>query len=345
MSLVAKREEVIENQFAYQEGNFGMEEMMATIPRVVAVSAVSPGCSAQKQSKGQQGASGTSEAFEDSRCNGTLRKKASPRASTGEDSSGQRYSADPTAVLCEDPQDPYASSMQDKKPPDFLSPVEENPFVTLRRNGETHRNGVYHSTSNGQPQTEDEYVNDPLYLNTFHNSGEKSHDTLRKNGILVTHAAAAGAASGTLVAGNTGGSNVSKPMQPTASSVQIPTQPIYQGKPSISILSGHTLHSTHPGHTLHPTHTLHPAHSGTIKADTKPKKTFDSPDYWQHSLPPKATLHNPEYLQDCSTRFFYRQNGRIRPAVAENQEYLADYALKPGTVLPPPPYRQRNTVV
>ncbi|KTF72029.1 hypothetical protein cypCar_00042333 [Cyprinus carpio] len=244
------------NQFAYQDGSFGMEEMMATIPRVVAVSAVSPGCSAQKQSLTQQGASGSSEAFEDSRCNGPLRKKVSPRASTGEDSSGQRYSADPTVMLCErgaraeTDQDGYMSAMQDKKPSDYLNPVEENPFVTHRRNGEVH--------------------------------------TLER---------------------------------------------------------GHTLHSAHPGNTLHPTHTLHPAHSGTIKADIKPKKTFDNPEYWQHSLPPKATLHNPEYLQDCSTRFFYRQNGRIRPAVAENQEYLSEYALKPGTVLPPPPYRQRNTVV
>uniref|UniRef100_A0A8C2E0I1 Receptor protein-tyrosine kinase n=1 Tax=Cyprinus carpio TaxID=7962 RepID=A0A8C2E0I1_CYPCA len=249
----------LQNQFAYQDGSFGMEEMMATIPRVVAVSAVSPGCSAQKQSMAQQGASGSSEAFEDSRCNGTLRKKASPRASTGEDSSGQRYSSDPTVILCERgvraeiDQDAYMSAMQDKKPSDYLNPVEENPFVTHRRNGEVHTlERGYHSTSNGQPKVEDEYVNDPLYLNTFHNSGEKSHD---------------------------------------------------------------------------------------------PKKTFDNPEYWQHSLPPKATLHNPEYLQDCSTRFFYRQNGRIRPAVAENQEYLSEYALKPGTVLPPPPYRQRNTVV
>uniref|UniRef100_A0A8C1ZSX2 Receptor protein-tyrosine kinase n=1 Tax=Cyprinus carpio TaxID=7962 RepID=A0A8C1ZSX2_CYPCA len=232
---------------------------------------LTPGCSAQKQSLTQQGASGSSEAFEDSRCNGTLRKKVSPRASTGEDSSGQRYSADPTVMLCERgaraeiDQDGYMSAMQDKKPSDYLNPVEENPFVTHRRNGEVHTlERGYHSTSNGQPKAEDEYVNDPLYLNTFHNSGEKSHNVLRKNGV---------------------------------------------------------------------------------PADIKPKKTFDNPEYWQHSLPPKATLHNPEYLQDCSTRFFYRQNGRIRPAVAENQEYLSEYALKPGTVLPPPPYRQRNTVV
>ncbi|CAM4601339.1 unnamed protein product [Leuciscus chuanchicus] len=339
------------NQFAYQDGSFGMEEMMATIPRVVAVSAVSPGCSAQKQSMAQQGASGSSEAFEDSRCNGTLRKKASPRASTGEDSSGQRYSADPTVILCErgaraeTNQDGYMGAMQDKKPSDYLNPVEENPFVTLRRNGEVHTvERGYHSTSNGQPKVEDEYVNDPLYLNTFHNSGEKSHDVLRKNGVPVAHTAVAAA----VVVANTvtsNSQNLSQTMQPAAPSAHISTQPLYQGKQSISTLSGHTLHSAHPGHTLHPAHNLHPAHSGTIKADIKPKKTFDNPEYWQHSLPPKATLHNPEYLQDCSTRFFYRQNGRIRPAVAENQEYLSEYALKPGTVLPPPPYRQRNTVV
>lgn len=94
---------------------------MATIPRVVAVSAVSPACSSQKQSVAHQGASGSSEAFEDGRCNGTLKKKASPRASTGEDSCGQRYSADPTVLLCErgvraeTDQDGYMGAM-DKKP-------------------------------------------------------------------------------------------------------------------------------------------------------------------------------------------------------------------------------------
>uniref|UniRef100_W5LI31 Receptor protein-tyrosine kinase n=1 Tax=Astyanax mexicanus TaxID=7994 RepID=W5LI31_ASTMX len=257
---------IIKNQFAYQDGSFGMEEMMATIPRVVAVSAVTPSCSSQEASIAlQQSAAAPPE---DPRCNGTLRKQPLSRLSAVEDSSGQRYSTDPTLLLSEraaradKDQDGYISAKKDKNPSDYLNPVEENPFVTRRRNGEIHTlDPAHHSASNGQPKMEDEYVNDPLYLNTFHNSGDKSQETLRKNGIPV------------------------------------------------------------------------------------PKKTFDNPEYWQHSLPPKATLHNPEYLQDCSTRFFYRQNGRIRPAVAENQEYLTEYALKPGTVLPPPPYRQRNTVV
>uniref|UniRef100_A0AAZ3QUZ9 receptor protein-tyrosine kinase n=1 Tax=Oncorhynchus tshawytscha TaxID=74940 RepID=A0AAZ3QUZ9_ONCTS len=211
--------------------------------------------------------------FEDQRCNGTLRKQASPRP----DSSGQRYSADPTIMLGErgargdTDQDGFLTAMREKASSDYLNPVEENPFVTRRRNGDTltlDSCNPYQQAGSG-PRVDDEYVNEPLYLNTFHNpggpgpgEGDYTDYTLKKNGTR-------------------------------------------QDK----------------------------------------NKTFDNPEYWQHSLPPKATLHNPEYLQDCSTRFFYRQNGRIRPAVAENQEYLTEFALKPGTVLPPPPYRQRNTVV
>uniref|UniRef100_A0A4W5LLL3 receptor protein-tyrosine kinase n=1 Tax=Hucho hucho TaxID=62062 RepID=A0A4W5LLL3_9TELE len=227
------------NQFVYQDPSFDMEDMLGTIPRVLSLS---PG----DQSAGGQGGSGP----EPQRCNGTLRKQATPRPS----SSGQRYSSDPTIMLGErgargdTDQDGYLTAMREKASSDYLNPVEENPFVTRRRNG-----------------------------------------------------------------------------------------------------AALTLDSFHPSHPAHPGYTLHPGLTGTIMLDKKNRpdnnKTFDNPEYWQHSLPPKATLHNPEYLQDCSTRFFYRQNGRIRPAVAENQEYLTEFALKPGAVLPPPPYRQRNTVV
>uniref|UniRef100_A0A674F0W0 Receptor protein-tyrosine kinase n=1 Tax=Salmo trutta TaxID=8032 RepID=A0A674F0W0_SALTR len=233
----------LQNQFVYQDPSFDMEDMLGTIPRVLSLS---PG----DQSAGGQGGSGPEhQCFEDQRCNGTLRKQATPRPS----STGQRYSADPTIMLGErgargdTDQDGYLTAMREKATSDYLNPVEENPFVTRRRNG-----------------------------------------------------------------------------------------------------AALTLDS-HPSHPAHPGYTLHSGLTGTIMLDKKNRqdknKTFDNPEYWQHSLPPKATLHNPEYLQDCSTRFFYRQNGRIRPAVAENQEYLTEFALKPGTVLPPPPYRQRNTVV
>uniref|UniRef100_A0A672H2K3 Receptor protein-tyrosine kinase n=1 Tax=Salarias fasciatus TaxID=181472 RepID=A0A672H2K3_SALFA len=232
------------------------------------------GCvSSQELTSGGQIAVGFGRGGQDDpRCNGTLRKQASPRSSGGDDSSGQRYSADPTGLLAEraakaeKDQDGYMTAMRDKSSTDFLNPVEENPFVTRRRNGEAHTvtdgagcHTLHLSAAAAAPKPQsahagDEYINEPLYLNTFLNPGDK-------NGL--------------------------------------------KGK----------------------------------------KATFDNPEYWQHSLPPKSSLHNPEYLQDCSTRFFYRQNGRIRPAVAENQEYLSEAAMKAGNVLPPPPYRQRNTVV
>ncbi|XP_076858363.1 receptor tyrosine-protein kinase erbB-4 [Brachyhypopomus gauderio] len=332
------RVESSRNQFTYPDGSFGVDDMMATVPRVVAVSAVTPECSiSQEQSIAQQGATAP---LEDPRCNGTLRKQVSARLSVGEDSSSQRYSTEPTLLMSErvaradKDRDGYTCGKKDKNPTDYLHPVEENPFVTRRRNGDAHALDQGHHTLPGsQLKMEDEYVNDPLYLNTFHNSGDKNLEAMRKNGLPITHAAAA------TIPGPTNGQSPAQSGHPSHSA------PVYSGQSSIPTLSGHTLLPSRPGHALHPTHTLHQVHSGTVMADKKPKKTFDNPEYWQHSLPPKATLHGPEYLQDCSTRFFYRQNGRIRPAVAENQEYLTEYALKAGTVLPPPPYRQRNTVV
>lgn len=148
---------------------------------------------------------------------------------------------------------------------EYLNPVEENPFVSRRKNGDLQAldNPEYHNASTGPPKAEDEYMNEPLYLNTF--ASALGNAEYLKNNIL---------------------------------SVQ-----------------------------------------------EKAKKAFDNPDYWNHSLPPRSTLQHPDYLQEYSTKYFYKQNGRIRPIVAENPEYLSEFSLKPGTVLPPPPYRHRNTVV
>lgn len=213
------------------------------------------------------------------------------------------------------------------------------------------------------PRVDDEYVNEPLYLNTFHNpggpgpgEGDYTDYTLKKNGVpgghnpilatLTSQPGATGVTAGQ--SGTTQAGNPSHSVQATNAHA-VSAQPGYAAPPGLGAAGPHPGHILHPGHHSHPGYTLHPGLTGTIMVDKKTRqdknKTFDNPEYWQHSLPPKATLHNPEYLQDCSTRFFYRQNGRIRPAVAENQEYLTEFALKPGTVLPPPPYRQRNTVV
>ncbi|NXH81809.1 ERBB4 kinase, partial [Edolisoma coerulescens] len=242
------------NQFVYRDGGYAAEVPMPYR---------APGCIIP-EAPPAQGA--TAEIFEDTCCNGTLRKQVATLAK--EDSSTQRYSADPTVFIPERvvrgelDEDGYMTPMRDKPKTDYLNPVEENPFVSRRKNGDLQAvdNPEYHNAPNGQPKAEDEYVNEPLYLNTFANTLENT-EYLKNN------------------------------------------------------------------------------------LPEKAKKAFDNPDYWNHSLPPRSTLQHPDYLQEYSTKYFYKQNGRIRPIVAENPEYLSEFSLKPGTVLPPPPYRHRNTVV
>uniref|UniRef100_A0A8C7ZJL7 Receptor protein-tyrosine kinase n=1 Tax=Oryzias sinensis TaxID=183150 RepID=A0A8C7ZJL7_9TELE len=211
----------------------------------------------------------------DQRCNGSLHKKKGG-LSAGEDSGAQRYSADPTIFLGEratrgdTDEDGYMTPMKDKSSSEYLNPVEENPFVSRRKNGEIHAldNPGYHSTPNSQPKGEDEYINEPLYLNTFHNPADLGLEALRRNGL------------------------------------PLPTQ--------------------------------------------KLKVTFDNPEYWQHSLPPKSSIQVvPDVAQGGSTntKLLYKQNGHTRSGAAENPDYISEFSLKSGTVLPPPPYRQRNTVV
>uniref|UniRef100_A0A8D3BNM8 Receptor protein-tyrosine kinase n=1 Tax=Scophthalmus maximus TaxID=52904 RepID=A0A8D3BNM8_SCOMX len=234
------------NQFGYRDGG----------PNPVDGSAVGA-----QAGPNQEAAGGSGPGLEDQRCNGSLHKKSLSQ-NGAEDSGGQRYSADPTIFLGErtsrgdTDEDGYMTPMKDKK---YLNPIEENPFVSRRKNGEIHAldNPGYHSTPNSQPKGEDEYINEPLYLNTFHSPAE-------------------------------------------------------------------------------------------LASGKKLKVTFDNPEYWQHSLPPKSSNQAaPDGAQGGSTnaKLFYKQNGHIRPAVAENPEYMTEFSLKAGTVLPPPPYRQRNTVV
>uniref|UniRef100_W5L1C2 Receptor protein-tyrosine kinase n=1 Tax=Astyanax mexicanus TaxID=7994 RepID=W5L1C2_ASTMX len=206
---------------------------------------------------------------EEKLCNGSLKMQSG--AGFAEDVSAQRYSANPTVFLPQITQrggtdkDGYMAPRKDKSSSDRLNPVEENPFVTRRTNGEIHAldNPGYHSTPDGHPKIDEPYFNEPLYLNTFHNK----------------------------------------------------------------------------------------ANSNLLK---KYWKTFDNPEYWQHSLPLKASSQeNPlkDSSQSCNAtslykQTLYKQNGRVRSTVVDNPEYLSELeAMKPGQVLPPPPYRQRNTVV
>ncbi|KAF7243609.1 Receptor tyrosine-protein kinase erbB-4 [Varanus komodoensis] len=247
------------NQFIYRDGSLTTEQGVL-LPYRAAIPSMAPEPPIMQSA---------AEICDDSCCNGTLRKQGSSLPQ--EDSVTQRYSADPTVFLPERgprnelDEDGYMTPMPEKSKTDHLNPVEENPFVSRRKNADLQAldNPEYHNSQNGQPKAEDEYVNEPLYLNTFPSTFENS-EYLKKNGLPLPE---------------------------------------------------------------------------------KPKKAFDNPGYWNHSLPPRSTLQHPDYLQEYSTKYFYKQNGRIRPIVAENPEYLSEFALKPGTMLPPPPYRHRNTVV
>uniref|UniRef100_A0A8C1V5L0 Receptor protein-tyrosine kinase n=1 Tax=Cyprinus carpio TaxID=7962 RepID=A0A8C1V5L0_CYPCA len=209
------------------------------------------------------------DALEEQQCNGSLKKQ--PMSGSGDDCDGQRYSADPTVFLGErNPKttdgNGYMSPMNNGGKPHHLSPVEENPFVNQRKNSNINAldNPGYHSTPDRKPKGEDEYINEPLYLNTYNNSSGTNQEIMRKDGASIP----------------------------------------------------------------------------------KSKKNFDYPDYWQHSLPPKVTQPNPQDpTQVCKSKHLYRHSIRSHIAVADNPEYLSEFNKRPGTVLPPPPYRHRNTVV
>lgn len=116
-------------------------------------------------------------------------------------------------------------------------------------------------------------------------------------------------------------------------------KPVAAGK---SGLSGHPFHSGSITQQVHP---------GMILVDKKYWKTFDNPEYWQHSLPLKSSqgnLHSSS--QSCHSSLYRqslsKQNGCVRSSVTKNLDYTPESeAMRPGTSLPPPPYRQRNTVV
>ncbi|XP_055022698.1 receptor tyrosine-protein kinase erbB-4, partial [Boleophthalmus pectinirostris] len=378
------------NQFGYRDGGPNPTE----------------GSSSGAQAGATQEASGGS-ALEDQRCNGSLHKKNKSQGTgedsgghrysqgTSEDSGGHRYSADPTIFLGErtsrgdTDEDGYMTPMKDKSSSEYLNPIEENPFVSRRKNGEIHAldNPGYHSTPNSQPgKGEDEYINEPLYLNTFHNPADLGLEVLRRNGLPLPSQPPSSISATT-----------SGPHLPLTIQTSLPHYPLPSSQPSPAGLAchhlppGHLLHHTlkagqlgNPtsqigtsaqaqagqsgtlstaapmgigtlpayqshGGTMHPASLLkHGGHTTGKGSGKKLKVTFDNPEYWQHSLPQKSSVQmGADGAQGGSTnaKLFYKQNGHIRPAVAENPEYMSEFSLKPGTVLPPPPYRQRNTVV
>ncbi|XP_059409555.1 receptor tyrosine-protein kinase erbB-4-like [Carassius carassius] len=377
-----------QNQFVYHDGSVCPEEVIGSRPHEALATGSGPSVSAGIQRSGLDPA-------DEQHCNGSLKKQPTAHSV---DSSGQRYSADPTVLLGEKGQredtdeDGYMSPMKDKISTNHLNPVEENPFVTRRKNKDIHSldNLGYHSTPDGKPNCEDEYINEPLYLNTFSNTCGMNQEMLRKNGVSIPlQMTTAAHTQGTHIPHIT---QLGKPNHSHGPHVHFaipPVQPVHPGPMSQNDQHTHSVELVHdhgsksvlpapagqislvsqqvqPGHPNKSNRSpqqFHLAKSGkggtmglpghpvqlgtqigTALVDKMYKNSFDNPEYWQQSLPPKAT---PQNSQDssviCNNKFLYKQNGHIKPAVAENPEYLS--GMKPGTVLPPPPYRQRNTVV
>ncbi|XP_016135076.1 receptor tyrosine-protein kinase erbB-4-like [Sinocyclocheilus grahami] len=359
-----------QNQFGYHDGSLCPEDVTGSRPHEAGATGSGPLVLAGMQRSGL-------DPVDEKHCNGSLRKQ--PTAHSVEDSNGQRYSADPTVPLGEKGQredtdeDGYMSPMKDKISTNHLNPVEENPFVKRRKNKDLHAldNPGYHSTPDGKSKCEDEYISDPLYLNTFNNTSDMNQEMLRRNGISIPLQVTTAAHTP-----DTHVPHITQMGKPHHHSHGLhvhftipPVQPVHPDQHTHSVQSVHDcgrksgppapagqicLVSHQPGHPSKSNHSPQQFHlpksskGGTTGLPGHPaqvhkmyKNSFDNLEYWQHSLPPKVT---PQNSQDssviCNNKFLYKQNGL---AVAENPEYLL--GMKPGTVLPPPPYRQRNTVV
>lgn len=87
-----------------------------------------------------------------------------------------------------------------------------------------------------------------------------------------------------------------------------------------------------PGHVVHQSSTTPKGHAGPNR------KSFhaDNPEKRHHGLPASVPQHPPDPKLVCRNNFTYKQNGQENPSESN---------MKPGTFLPPPPYRHRNTVV
>ncbi|KAI4872468.1 hypothetical protein NFI96_022937, partial [Prochilodus magdalenae] len=388
-----------QSQCRHREGVFSPQEVAGICSQVCSISTGGPSIQGgtQRVSLAPQ---------EEKLCNGSLKKQ--PTSGLAEDSSSQRYSADPTVFLGQvtltgrraNDEDDYVASRKDKSSSDHLKPVEENPFVTRRTNGEIHAldNPGYHNTPDGHSKVEEQYLNEPLYLNTSHSKGNINQTALKKNGVsasLEKTTTTSTTSSHVLLTTQTGrahhhsqGAHVHfaiPPVQPpqigpmrenghhahltqalhtnhpSKSGHHSPSSQIclvnQQVQPGLADQQAHmakpliTGKSSLPGHLVHSGSISQPGPTGAIMVSKKYWKTFDNPEYWQHSLPLKASqdkLHTSS--QSCNTNLYkqnlYKQNGRVRSTMVENPEYLSDSeAMKPGQVLPPPPYRQRNTVV
>ncbi|XP_062866878.1 receptor tyrosine-protein kinase erbB-4-like [Trichomycterus rosablanca] len=274
--------------------------------------------------------------------------------------------------------DEYAEPRRSRSSSDHLSPVEENPFVAPRKNDEIQAldNLGYHGTLDGHPKVEKKDSNEPVYLNTYHNKPSMGKVILKKPEASVPSqmtAAPGGTVSHVPITAHSGrphGANQGAHVHFAVPPVQYP-----QSGPAVHLPQGfHVGHlsksaqhpdnlqvlpgpadahkaavavkTSLPGHPVPSSAATQPAHTGIIMVEQKYWRASDNPEYWQRSLPLRASQGNPQSSLQSLHTSLYKQSARIRSALAEGAEYTPESeAMKLAPVLPPPPYRHRNTVV
>lgn len=277
--------------------------------------------------------------------------------------------------------------------------------MSRRRNGEVHAldNPGYHGTPCGSSSVhhprggagggEDEYLNEPLYLNTFPGpTPSLGLEALRRNGLplpstqALPPSSSAASLSGpathhlplTIQTSSLYGAGQPAPSPSPCHQAPLPPHLLLHAHSSLKGVgqagnlvgmaqtqggcpSVHTNLPSYQGHAhsaiSHPSSLLRHGGGGGVGGGVltsgkvsgkKLRVTFDNPEYWQHSLPARASVADGSLPGSAppGAKLLSKQNGHVRPPlVAENPEYMADFSLKAGTVMPPPPYRQRNTVV
>ncbi|XP_060716375.1 receptor tyrosine-protein kinase erbB-4-like isoform X1 [Tachysurus vachellii] len=313
---------------------------------------------------------------EEQLCHGKLKKKLS--TAFVEDSGCRRYSTDPAAFLKERTQrsadeDHCAATRSDKSSSD---PIEENPFIMHQKNREIHAldNPGYHGNPDGQLKIEEENIKTPV----DHNTDEPIQEPVKKSSISVLPLMSR-------TTSRTTNSHINLSTQTERPHVHFTLPPVHPPKSGPVSQNGHHLHSGHglctdppskcilpsvtgqichishqiqpgspgpacishqhdgvksstsvlPGHVVLQSSTTQPGHAGTNK------KSFhaNNPETRHYGLPATVPQHPPDPSLVCRNNFIYKQNGR------ENPENPMEVSIKPGTFLPPPPYRHRNTVV
>ncbi|XP_030634922.1 receptor tyrosine-protein kinase erbB-4-like [Chanos chanos] len=216
---------------------------------------------------------------------GKLQKQ--PKVSHTDVPSDPHYGPDPTDTpgACvpqlDKDEDDYMTCRKEKIPSGNLKPVEDNPFVSHCKNGDVYAldNLGYHCTPDGKPKGEDEYINDPLYLTKFQNTGDMSKDGQKKNSVSFSQQVATTSNTTAALTTQTGKLHYAKTNHvhfalPPAQTTQLGPM-------------GHNSHHGHLSSSIHGNHTDKSIHHTSSERPAQ----ISHVDYQIHSAPSSQSVH------------------------------------------------------